>query len=181
MAATIIDVARRAQVSVGTASNALTGRRPVRESTRQRVQAAADELGYRPNLVARSLIQRRTGTIGLVVPDVANPYFAELTRGVERRISEAGFGVLLADARNDTKVEGEALDALLDRRVDGLVLVPVGFDTDVSGRLARADVPVVLADRTVRDWAGDSVTSDHSHTMRPVEVLGSPASTAIST
>lgn len=166
MATTIIDVARTAQVSIGTASNALSGRRPVREATKQRVQAAADQLGYRPNLVARSLIQRRTGTIGLVVPDVANPYFAELTRGVERRISEARCGVLLADARNDPEVEAEALETLLDRRVDGVVLVPVRYDAVQALRLAEIDVPVVLTDRTLPGWQGDAITADHAQSMR---------------
>ena len=166
MAPTIIDVARRAKVSIGTASNALNGHAQVRESTRQRVQIAADALGYRPNLVARSLIERRTATIGLIVPDIANPYFAELTRGIERGASEAGLAILLANARNDVAAQAQALSALLDRRVDGLVLVPVGDESDLAGLDGPSTPPVVLADRTVHGWRGDSVTSDPSHTMR---------------
>lgn len=158
---TIVDVAREAGVSVSTASNALTGVRRVGADTRKRVRAVADKLGYEPNLVARSLSSKRTGMIGLVVPDLTDPFLMKLVGGVERAAAEEGLSLIIGDSRNDAAREERYLKAFEDRRVDGLMAIPAS-----TAKLARLNsladsVPTVLMDREVYGWTGDFVSCDH--------------------
>ena len=97
--ATIKDIARKAGVSYATVSRALNGKYGVKAATRDRILSVARRLGYRPNAIARGLVTRRTMTIGLIVPDITNPFFPEVAGGVEDAAREAGYGVLLCNAR----------------------------------------------------------------------------------
>jgi len=154
---TLVDVARRAGVSVSTASNALTGLRPVGEDARRRVLAAAEALSYEPDRAARSLVSRRSDTVGIVIPDVTNPFFAELGRTLERELAEHGFAALIGDSDNSLDRQRGYIRAFESRRVDGLIVVPAVYED--AGELADVArrTPTVLVDRTVRSWGGSSV------------------------
>ncbi|MGW7465222.1 LacI family DNA-binding transcriptional regulator [Streptomyces xantholiticus] len=146
--ATIVDVAQLAGVSTSTVSHVLNGTRPVRKDTRARVEEAILATGYRRDSVARAMRRSRTDSIGLVVSDVTQPAFAEMVRGVEHEAAAAGHTLLLANSGEDPTRELRALHALTERRVDGLIIAPVGR----SHRKEMADVqqrgtPLVLMDR----------------------------------
>jgi DNA-binding LacI/PurR family transcriptional regulator len=122
MAVTIRDVARHADVSIATVSRALSAPDLVAERTRARVIAVAQQLGYEPNRAARSLITGRTGFIGAVVPDVANPFFLGVLKGIQAGARDRGHHVLLADTAEDSSTEAELVRSI-GRQVDGLVLL----------------------------------------------------------
>jgi DNA-binding LacI/PurR family transcriptional regulator len=122
MAVTIRDVARHADVSIATVSRALSAPDLVAERTRARVIAVARQLGYEPNRAARSLITGRTGFIGAVVPDVANPFFLGVLKGIQAAARERGHHVLLADTSEDPIAEAELIGSI-SRQVDGLILL----------------------------------------------------------
>ncbi|WP_338325918.1 LacI family DNA-binding transcriptional regulator [Thermomonospora catenispora] len=145
-AATIKDVARRAGVGVATVSRVLSGSGPVSPATRDRVLAAARELEYRPSALGRGLKTRRTGTLGLVVPDVTDPFCAELAAGVLECARTFGENVLLDAAHDDPEREAEIVDRLVEQRVDGIIAVSAGEGTAWEAAM-RAGVPVVFADR----------------------------------
>jgi LacI family transcriptional regulator len=146
--ATIIDVARRAGVSVSTVSHVVNGTRAVRDETRERVRAAILETGYTADPVARALRRSKTEAIGLVVTDTGQPGFAEMIRGVELEARAAGFTLLLANSNEDRDREIASIDGLLGRRVDGLLLAQVaGSPHSVVESVIAQRVPIVLLDR----------------------------------
>ena len=154
--ATTHDVARRAGVSQATVSLVLGGnpRARVSAQTRERVVRAAGELGYRPNILARGLVQRKSYAIGVMVPDLSNPFFLDVVTGVQRVAAEAGYAVLPGDTRDTTPARH--LEALRARLVDGVVidgLGAAGLPDDVL-----ADMKVVLVDEPSERWPG--VASD---------------------
>ena len=156
MATTLKDVARAAGVSVATASYALSGRGSVGEETRQRVIEVADELRYQPNLSAKAMRTGKTGTIGLILPDLTNPFFPTLVQNVVVAAREVGLGVFVTDSQGSKSTEREIASGLIRHGVDGLVWFPV-TDEDTIGEIL-ADVPTVVLDR---DLAGfDSVSAD---------------------
>jgi LacI family transcriptional regulator len=159
---TIRDVARRAEVHPGTASRALNEatRSLVKAETAQRVMAAATALGYKPNYLARSFKTRRTFSVGVVIPDINNPLFPPIVRGVEERLSTAGYVALLANTDNDIEREGRILDGLLGRRIDGLVLATARRRDPLIVKLGRQGTAVVLVNRVVEDRAFSSVSVD---------------------
>lgn len=120
---TVHDVAARAGVSIGTVSHVISGQQHVALGTRRRVEDAMAALGYRPNRVARSLILRSTHTLGMVIPDVANPFFGDVMRGVEEVARERGYSVLFGNSDNDGDQEDRYVEEFLERRVDGLLVV----------------------------------------------------------
>lgn len=150
------DVARRAGVSQATVSLVLGGnpRARVAAETRERVVRAAGELGYRPNMLARGLVQRRSYALGVMVPDLSNPFFLDVVTGVQRVAAEAGYAVLPGDVRETSPARH--LDALRARQVDGVILD--GFGASALPESALADVKVVLVDEPSERWPG--VASD---------------------
>ena len=118
----IADVAREAGVSRQTVSRALNGKGEISSATLQRVQEVIDRLDYRPSSIARGLATRHTRTIGLVVPDIANPFFADIGRGADDAAHAAGYSLLLCNAVEDPDREAELLRTLEQRAVDGVVL-----------------------------------------------------------
>ncbi len=144
---TMIDVARRARVSTATVSRVLSESIPVAAATRERVLRAVRELDYRPNAVARSLRVERTQTLGLIVGDVLNPFFAELSRAVEEAARSAGYTLIVANADEDAEREERYARVLLDRRVDGLLVSTAGSASPAIDLAARSGVPLVLVDR----------------------------------
>ncbi|MER7443936.1 LacI family DNA-binding transcriptional regulator [Micromonospora avicenniae] len=147
MAATIKDVARLAGVSQSSVCRALAAPDQVRPATRERVHQAAAQLGYRPNRVARSLSTGRTGNIGLVLPDIANPFFPGVVKAVQRRAREFDLAVLLADTDEDPAAELELISTMT-KQVDGFLLCsPRASDEDL--RSVSGDTPVVFVNRRV--------------------------------
>ena len=172
MAATLSEVAEHAGVSTATASRALSGRRRVADDLVARVQASAAALGYRPNALASALRRQQTGTIGLVVPQISNPFFPDIIEAVERALQTQGVDLLLCDSQMSPDIEQRRVRALLSRQVDGLLISPVSY-TDSAATLTEAAtaVPVVQIDRFVDghpaawvgldDAAGVELVIDH--------------------
>lgn len=144
------DVALEAGTSISMASRILSGRRPVVDDHHRRVHAAVTSLGYRPNLVARSLREQATDTIGVVVPDICNPFFPTLLKALESEAARDDRFLLVVDSGDNSANEARHLQRLLDKQVDGIILVPTGLD---EGAKAIADVvklvPIVQLDRVV--------------------------------
>jgi LacI family transcriptional regulator len=164
MAVTIRDVAKAAGVSISTVSRALAAPDKVNEATRIRVQSTADSMGYRPNRAARGLITGRTGNIGLVVPDLENPFFGSVSKGVQSRAREAGYAVFVADTDESPMMEAEAVRSLA-KQVDGIVLCSARSTDDAVRRFA-GEVPLVLVNRRLDDIP--SVTFDNAGGLRAV-------------
>jgi LacI family transcriptional regulator len=161
MKATIRDVAQRSGVSSMTVSRVINRSDRVSPETRRRVEQAISELGYVPSRLARGLSRQRTGTLAVIVPDVANPFFTLAVRGAEDVARRGGYRVLLCDTRADLSIEREVIEEMLAHRVDGIVIAPVS-DRSKSHlkRLARFGVPFVLIDRTVPGIDSDVVLGD---------------------
>jgi LacI family transcriptional regulator len=159
--ATIVDVARRAGVSASTVSHVINGTRFVAPATRRRVEAAIEVAAYRPNALARSLRSGRSHTLGLVLPDSGNPFFAEVGREIQLAAFAAGYSVFLCNTENDPEKEQRSVNVLTRARVDGLVLVAVDERGDALRALVRQKVPVVVMDRERPDLALDTVLTDH--------------------
>jgi LacI family transcriptional regulator len=157
---TMADVAQLANVSVGTVSNVLTNARRVNPQTRRRVEGAIAQLGYRRDRVAESLSRRRTNLIGALVPEVTNPFFAELVQEIENVVFAAGeYAVVFATTHEGSDSQRRYLESFRDRRVDGVIIV-VAADTNASDiEAVAAETPVVLVDRAVQGWNGDAVLS----------------------
>jgi len=160
MAVTVADVARHAGVSTASVSRALSGADGVSAAVRERVTAAAQALGYRPNTVARSLRTTRTQTIGLIIPDVVNPFFSELAWAAEEAAHQHGYSVILCNANEETERQDGYIDLMLARRVDGLLLTPVLEESSALRAVARQGVPMVFVDRAVASMDVPVVRAD---------------------
>ncbi len=161
MSVTIRDVARRAGVGVATVSRVLNGTGYVKAETRERVLAAAAELGYVPSQLARGLVRRLSGTVGLVVPDITNPFFPLITRGVEDAASEAEYTVFLCNSDNDPALEANDVQKLRERRVDGVIFVGTTERRELVDRLLADGIPVVVMDRQLDHTEVDTVLVDN--------------------
>jgi len=163
MSATIKDVAREAGVSQATAARALAGYGYASERARKRVLAAAERLGYRPHAVARALVSGSTRTLGLVVGDIENPFFALAARGMADAAGEKDYTLLLANSDEDLEEERLAVEALLARRVDGLAVAPTSPESLAHLSPVAADgTPLVVLDRPLRGLRVDTVTADNA-------------------
>jgi LacI family transcriptional regulator len=158
---TIRDVAQRAGVSSMTVSRVINDSGSVSRETRGRVEEAIADLGYVPSRLARGLSGRRTGTLAVIVPDVANPFFTLIVRGAEDVARRAGYRVILCDTRADLTVEREVIEEMIAHRVEGIVIAPVSDRSrDDLRRLARFGIPFVLVDRTVPGIDADAVLGE---------------------
>lgn len=160
MGVTIRDVAEKAGVSVSTVSRVLTSNAPVQEVTRKAVEDAINELGFRPNGLARSLRSNETKTIGLIIPDVANPFFPEVARGVEDAACKRGYSVILCNSGNDRSKETMYFQVLQERRIDGIILTGSGSLSEYAQLREMDQFPVVFLDRNAEGLDVDSVESD---------------------
>ena len=162
-APTIRDVASRAGVSVATASNVVNGNRPVGEASRQRVAEAIAALGYRLNRSASSLRGKSTRLVGMVVPDITNVFFASLVHGVEALAESDGYDLLIVSTSEDTAKERRRVEALVARRIDGLIVVPAS-DESMAALKGETDggrlPPAVLVDRGAEAPGFDTVRAD---------------------
>lgn len=159
---TLRDVAREAGVHPSTASRALNHhtRSMVNPATVKRVVTAAEALGYRPNSLARGLKTNRTATVGMLIPDLTNPLFPPIVRGLEDALAESGYTLVLANTDNDTETERSVIEAMRNRRVDGLVLATAQREYALLDELAEGGVPAVLINRTADHAPVPAVTGD---------------------
>ena len=169
-AVTLKDVARRAGVHPATASRALNPetRLLVSEQTAKRVLAAAAELGYRPNAVARSLRTRRSHTIGVLIPDLNNPIFPPIVRGLADRLEADGYVALIGNTDGDEVRERRVYEQLRARHVDGYALATARLRDPLLADAARSGLPVVLMNRIAADDSFPSVTVDNDAGVRLV-------------
>jgi LacI family transcriptional regulator len=163
MPATVREVAFRAGVSAMTVSRVINDRAGVGAETRQRVQKAISELDYNPNRIARSLISNKTNTVGLIVPDVSNPFFAPLLKGAEMAARRAGYRLLVCNSEGDLRLEREYVEDLVSHRVEGLLIAPANDHSKASLRpLLDAGFPLALVDRAIPGLDCDLVQSDNT-------------------
>lgn len=160
MAVTSKDIARELRISQSTVSRALRGDPRVAPVTMARVLEAARKMNYTPNLAARSLITRKTGTVGVVVSDITNPFYPELLDILHNEFALAGYRAILFNERTDASVEQRVRDLVNGAAVDGLVYVSATLGTPLPGHRAR-DIPVVLVNRYVDAVHADTVVSDN--------------------
>jgi len=157
---TIQDVAKKAGVAPMTVSRVINQSGYVSAEVRARVLAVVEELGYMPNTLARSLRIRRTHTLALILTDITNPFFTTLARGVEDAASKAGYTVLFGNTDESEEKEKHYLETILQKRVDGILLVPAGGSALSVERILQHRTPLVLLDRHVTGEAVDVVRSD---------------------
>jgi LacI family transcriptional regulator len=165
---TLKDVAARAGVHPATASRALSPETSllVSEDTARRVRDAAKALGYRPNPLARSLRTRRSHTVGVLIPDLNNPLFPPIVRGLEDRLAEAGYVALLGNTDSDEKRERIVFEQMRARHVDGFVLATTHLRSSLLAEAARADLALVLMNRMAEDQDFSSVSVDNESGIR---------------
>lgn len=161
--ATIRDVATHAGVSVATVSHVMNESRFVKPETKARVLAAIEALDYQRDGIARSLRRSRTGTIGVVISDITNPFFADLVKGIE----DTGHGfpdrinLMLCNTEENIEKERAYLEVLQERRVDGLIIAPAGGNENFLERLVRRNFPIVFVDRDLAGLEADSILADN--------------------
>jgi LacI family transcriptional regulator/LacI family repressor for deo operon, udp, cdd, tsx, nupC, and nupG len=147
----IKDVARAAGVSHSTVSRALRDSPLISQATRIRIQWLADEMGYVPNSVAQSLQMSRSGTIGLAVTTLSDPYFADIAEGIDEVACRAGFSIFVTSSHNDPETEIRAIETFHRRRVDGIIVASSRLSGLYAQRLERIHVPVVLINQNAED------------------------------
>ena len=189
--ATIKDVAALAGISYTTVSHVLNKTRPVSEPVRLKVEEAIARLDYVPSAVARSLKAKSTATIGLLVANSLNPYFAELARGIEDYCERNNYCVILCNCDDDPDKQRSYLRVLLEKRVDGLVVASAGGDAGLASGLAGVRTPMVIVDRSLEGIDADLVRIDHEqgaylatrHLLdlghRAIACIGGPAITSV--
>jgi LacI family transcriptional regulator len=161
-AASISDVARESGVSIFTVSAVVNNKAHVGKNLRQRVEKAIRKLNYRPNLIARSLIKQKTQTIGMIVPDIANPFFPMVVRGAEDAALKQGYNLLLCNSDDSLAKEESAVELLLSKRVDGILLTKAAgnFRPALRQMIKEMNIPFVLVMRTYPQLTKDAVISD---------------------
>jgi LacI family transcriptional regulator len=164
MAVTMSDIARDLNVSVVTVSKVLRNKGKISEPTRQRVLQRSRELNYQPNLIARSLVTRRTFTIGLLLPDFTHPFFAQIAKAVAQTMRSRGYHVLISYFEEDPEIELSEGQALLSRHVDGLILASAQSDARCAffKYIHERKTPLVLIDRAVPKVRASFVGVDHT-------------------
>jgi LacI family transcriptional regulator len=165
---TIRDVARAAKVHPGTVSRALNSdtRALVNPETAERVIEAAERLGYRPNRIARGLKTSRSHTIGVLIPDITNPLFPPILRGIEDRLEDAGYTPLIVNTDNDPERERSVLEAMDARQVDGFISATARLDRELLAELAARGTPLVLVNRSFEDGRVPAVAVDDRRGIR---------------
>lgn len=160
MSITIVDIAQKLGVSYTSVSRALNGKKGVSGETRRRILAEAEKLGYQPNALARGLVSKSTSTIGLVIPDITNPFFPEVARGVEDACREAGYNLFLCNSNWDRDQERLCLEALQKNRVDGLIINP-NSAANVAF-IEKMRIPVVFLSTRIDDKKTSYVGIDNA-------------------
>lgn len=160
MAVRLKDIARDLNVSVVTVSKVLRNHSDISEETRERVLKRMKELNYRPNLAARALVTGRSFSVGLVVPDLVHPFFAEVAKGLSKELRKKGFSLLIASSEEDAELEQQEIEMMLARRVDALVVASAQWTVESFRRIEEQKIPYVLIDRQFAGLAANFVGVD---------------------
>lgn len=156
---TIHEVAKKAKVSSTTVSHVINNTRYVSPILRERVERAMSELNYKPNALARSLRLGQTHTLGLILPDSANPFFAEIGHAIEAAAFERGYSVILCNTENDQTKELLYTEVLENKQVDGMIFVATGGNQDALSSIVHKGLPLVVVDREMGGLGLDTVTT----------------------
>ncbi|WP_332908491.1 LacI family DNA-binding transcriptional regulator [Paenibacillus roseus] len=160
MKTTIYDIARLAGVSIATVSKVFNDKGRISEETRQRVLQISEELSYQPNMLASALTGKKTYTIGLLIPDLVNPFFAEVSRSVEDRAHELGFNVVICNTDNDSNKENKYISLLRQKSVDGIIVATGARNEEALRELIEQRIPVALIAREMSSLPASSVVVD---------------------
>ncbi|HAP4333617.1 TPA: catabolite control protein A [Enterococcus faecalis] len=163
---TIYDVAREANVSMATVSRVVNGNPNVKPATRKKVLEVIDRLDYRPNAVARGLASKKTTTVGVIIPDVSNAFFASLARGIDDVATMYKYNIILANSDGDDQKEVTVLNNLLAKQVDGIIFMGHRITDDIRGEFSRSKTPVVLAGSIDPDEQVGSVNIDYTEATK---------------
>ena len=158
---TIYDVAREANVSMATVSRVVNGNPNVKPATRKKVLDVIDELDYRPNAVARGLASKKTTTVGVIIPDVTNLYFASLARGIDDIATMYKYNIILANSDQNNHKEIQVLNTLLSKQVDGILYMGNNLTPELRAEIVRSKTPIVLAGTIDSDHVVASVNIDY--------------------
>ncbi len=159
---TMKDVAREAGVSYATVSRALSGSTEISEATRQRVLKICAEMNFTPNVLARSMVVKHTNTIGIIMADIDNPFMSELTRYLEIHARERGYNLMLVSSSYDLAQERNAMELLISRQCDGVIVIPAGSESYESLKPLLSRVPVLFLSENFVDLPVDSVSVDNA-------------------
>lgn len=159
--ATIKQIAQHAGVSVATVSHVINNTRYVSDEVRARVEASIREFNYVPNAVARSLRCSDTKTLGMMIPNSSNPFFAEVVRGVEDECFRHGYSLILCNSDDNRDKQSIYLRALMSKRIDGLGMISSGHDEDLQALLSSTSLPLVIVDREIDNISADLVELNH--------------------
>lgn len=158
---TIKDIAKKAGVSIATVSHVINKTRYVSDELKNKVYNVMEEADYHPNVMAGSLRRKKTKTIGLIVPDNANPLYAELAKAIENILFSYDFSLMLCNSEHDLEKELKYIRVLRAKRVDGVIVIPAGSKADHINKLAESGLPIVTLDRPVSHLLADTVLIDH--------------------
>jgi len=158
---TIYDVAKKAGVSISTVSRVINNSSPVSDELRRKVNEAIKKLNYQPNALAQSLIKAETGTVGLIIPDISNPFFSLLAKGAEELAKIHNYSLILCNSNDDPKAETEYIDVLLKKQVDGLIFTGTRCKNEYINQLAENRFPIVVVDREIEE--GKDVNSIYTN------------------
>jgi len=161
MASTIKDVAKKAGVSTATVSRVINGDPRISSKTREKVLKCIHELDYKINNIARSLKTSKTYTIGFICPELANTFFMTVAKGVEDELRKYGYSVIVCNSNESVEEEKERIKLLLEKCVDGAIIIPASHSGAHFKALAEQEIPVVLVDRLVEDFSTDAVLVDN--------------------
>lgn len=160
MRPTIYDVAKEANVSIATVSKVINNSGKMRDSTRERVQKAIKDLNYQPNMVASALTGKGTETMGLLVPDISNPFFSEMARMIENRAHEVGMSVIICSTDYKADKEEKYIELLKRKQVDGLIIAATIQNRELLKRLKEGNLPIVMLTQDDLGFGFTSVSVD---------------------
>ena len=163
MAITIKDVAKKAGVGVTTVSRALNSKSEIRQETKDLILKVCKELGYKPNRLAKSLVTRKSNTIGVLIPDSMDAFFSEMVQGIADECLESGYSIVLTNTQGSADKELEYIRLLLEKRMDGMLIYPVQEDDRYIEELKNSTIPFVLLNRHTEALDCDYVINDSVH------------------
>lgn len=158
---TVKDIAKQSGVSTATVSRVLNNTGYVSEQARENVLETIQKLNYQPNLIARSLKQKKTRTVGIILPDMTNPYFMAVARQIQRKLMSEGYHLLMMDSEEDAVKESESLDFLMEKRVEALIIAGTGKNRDKLKMVDSLGIHVILIDRRLEGVKFDVIAEDN--------------------
>lgn len=164
MSVRLVDIARKTGYSVSTVSRALhvdSSKSKISKSAIAKIRTVADEMGYRTNKLARYLKSKKTYEIGVTVSDILNPFFSTLIKSISKEVRKIGFSLMLCDSDENTGFEEESISHLLEKRVEGLIIAPVGIYSHHLNEIQQSKIPTILVDRIFEKSPFDTVSVDN--------------------